>query len=73
MSAAVWSPRDRAFKKIQRPPRCCRRTGRSYADRSEASAMEDEQVVRRLEFAGGDMFEKVPDGDAFILKHIIHD
>lgn len=34
---------------------------------------EDEDVNRRLEFVGGDMFEKVPAADAFILKHIIHD
>jgi hypothetical protein len=34
---------------------------------------EDEDVIHRLEFVGGDMFEKVPVADAFILKHIIHD
>jgi SAM-dependent methyltransferase len=34
---------------------------------------EDKDVLRRLEFVGGDMFEEVPSGDVFILKHIIHD
>ena len=34
---------------------------------------EDEDVIHRLEFVGGDMFEKVPVADAFILKRIIHD
>jgi SAM-dependent methyltransferase len=34
---------------------------------------EDKDVLSRLEFVGGDMFEEVPAADAYILKHIIHD
>jgi SAM-dependent methyltransferase len=34
---------------------------------------EDQDVLRRLEFVGGNMFEEVPRGDVFVLKHIIHD
>jgi hypothetical protein len=30
-------------------------------------------IASRLECAGGDMFESVPRGDAYVLKHIIHD
>jgi hypothetical protein len=30
-------------------------------------------IAPRLEFVGGDMFESVPRGDVYILKHIIHD
>lgn len=31
------------------------------------------ELLARMEFTGGDMFESVPEGDAFLLKHIIHD
>lgn len=34
---------------------------------------ENEGVVQRVEFVGGDMFEEVPKADVYILKHIIHD
>jgi len=30
-------------------------------------------IASRLECVGGDMFESVPRGDAYVLKHIIHD
>lgn len=30
-------------------------------------------VCSRIEFVGGDMFEKVPPAEAYIMKHIIHD
>ena len=30
-------------------------------------------VRERIEFRGGDMFESVPAGDVYIMKHIIHD
>ena len=30
-------------------------------------------VAARLEYVGGDMFESVPPGDVYIMKHIIHD
>jgi hypothetical protein len=33
----------------------------------------DPSVASRLEYVGGDMFESVPRGDTYILKHIIHD
>lgn len=33
----------------------------------------DEGVMGRLEFVGGDMFQRVPEGDVFVLKHIMHD
>lgn len=33
----------------------------------------DAGVRARLEICGGDMFESVPNGDVFIMKHIIHD
>ena len=31
------------------------------------------EVADRLEYVGGDMFESVPAGDVYIMKHIIHD
>lgn len=34
---------------------------------------EPENILSRLEFKGGDMFESVPIGQVYILKHIIHD
>lgn len=34
---------------------------------------EAEDVLGRLEFVGGDMFEEVPAADIYVLKHIIHD
>ena len=34
---------------------------------------ESGDVVARLRFHGGDMFDDVPAGQAYILKHIIHD
>lgn len=33
----------------------------------------DASVRERLEIRGGDMFEAVPSGDVYIMKHIIHD
>ncbi len=33
----------------------------------------DESLASRVEYVGGDMFESVPAGDVFIMKHIIHD
>src|SRR5690348_6560222 len=33
----------------------------------------DPKIASRLEYVGADMFERVPQGDAYILKHIIHD
>ena len=33
----------------------------------------DASVAARLEYLGADMFETVPTGDAYILKHIVHD
>jgi hypothetical protein len=30
-------------------------------------------IASRLEYVGADMFESVPRGDAYVLKHIIHD
>jgi len=33
----------------------------------------DPGVASRLEYVGGDMFEMMPRGDAYVLKHIIHD
>lgn len=37
------------------------------------AAREDPGVVARLSFVSGDMFADVPPGNAYILKHIIHD
>ncbi len=37
------------------------------------AASEPDDVVRRLRFQGGDMFEDVPEGQVYVLKHIIHD
>lgn len=34
---------------------------------------EDEDVIQRVEFVGGNMFKEIPNADVFILKHIIHD
>ena len=34
---------------------------------------ESADVLSRIQFQGGDMFEDVPPGQVFILKHIIHD
>lgn len=34
---------------------------------------EEVDVIQRLEFVGGNMFEEIPNADVFILKHIIHD
>jgi ubiquinone/menaquinone biosynthesis C-methylase UbiE len=36
-------------------------------------SVSDPQVIARLEYAGGNMFESVPPADAYVLKHIIHD
>jgi hypothetical protein len=33
----------------------------------------DPHVASRLEYVGGNMFQSVPQADAYILKHIIHD
>jgi hypothetical protein len=30
-------------------------------------------IASRLEYVGGDMFDSMPAGDAYVLKHIIHD
>ncbi len=37
------------------------------------AADQPHDLLARMEFAGGDMFESVPAGDVFVLKHIIHD
>ena len=37
------------------------------------AASEDRELLARLSFIGGDMFEDVPPGDTYILKGIIHD
>ncbi len=34
---------------------------------------EDRDIVSRLKFVGGDMFEGVPAAQVYIMKHIIHD
>ena len=34
---------------------------------------EHPSLIPRLSFAGGDMFEDMPEADAYVLKHIIHD
>lgn len=39
----------------------------------QKNAITDASVAARLEYVGGDMFEKVPPGDVYILKHIVHD
>ena len=39
--------------------------------RTQLSSMNG--IASRLECVGGDMFESVPRGDAYVLKHIIHD
>ena len=36
-------------------------------------AAEDAALRDRLELVGGDMFEAVPSGDMYLLKHIVHD
>lgn len=36
-------------------------------------AGEDKDIVSRVEFVGGNMFDGVPSADVYILKHIIHD
>lgn len=36
-------------------------------------AGEDKDIVSRIEFAGGNMFDGVPGAEVYILKHIIHD
>ena len=33
----------------------------------------DPAVTSRLEYIGGNMFESVPQADAYVMKHIIHD
>jgi len=40
---------------------------------SKIAAAEEPAVVSRLSFVAGDMFEDVPAGDVYVLKHIIHD
>ena len=37
------------------------------------AAAEPEDVLSRLTFHGGDMFDDVPPGQVYVLKHIIHD
>lgn len=36
-------------------------------------AGEDKDIVSRVEFVGGNMFDGVPGAEVYILKHIIHD
>jgi hypothetical protein len=33
----------------------------------------DSRIASRLEYVGGDMFESLPEADAYVLKHIVHD
>lgn len=35
--------------------------------------LDEPGVAARLDFAGGDMFESVPQADVYIMKHIVHD
>lgn len=37
------------------------------------AALEHPSLAPRLSFAGGDMFEDMPEADAYVLKHIVHD
>lgn len=39
----------------------------------EIASKECPELLPRLSFVGGDMFEDVPPADAYVLKHIIHD
>ncbi len=39
----------------------------------EKNPVADPSVAARLEYVGADMFEAVPAGDLYILKHIMHD
>jgi hypothetical protein len=39
----------------------------------EKNTIADPSLAARLEYVGGDMFEGVPSGDVYILKHIMHD
>jgi hypothetical protein len=39
----------------------------------QKNTIADPSVAARLNYVGGDMFEKVPSGDVYILKHIMHD
>ena len=39
----------------------------------QKNPVSDPNVAARLEYVGADMLEMVPPGDAYILKHIVHD
>jgi hypothetical protein len=43
------------------------------AEMSRARASSPPNIGSRLEYVGADMFEAVPRGDTYVLKHIIHD
>ena len=39
----------------------------------EKNPVSDPSVAARLEYVGASMLDTVPEGDAYVLKHIIHD
>ncbi len=39
----------------------------------QKNPVSDPGVAARLEYVGADMFDRVPAGDVYILKHIVHD